>query len=445
MSLTRHLKIVLIGGGSYTWGPKLISDIALQEDLEGSEIVLEDINEKPLNLVYNLGKKIIEKTGKNFSLEKTIHLKDSLEGADFVILAIAVGGLNMVRHDIEIPLKYGVYQSAEMAVGPAGFLRALRHIPVVLNIGRQMEKSCPNAWLINYTNPMSVLCRTLIKETKIKTIGLCDELIGVLATLKRIFKVEDSEICMQIAGINHLSWFTQLKIKGEDGFSLLRRYFKECNLKEEVQKLDWGKVTPSQDNLLLKSELLKIFGYFPCVADREIADFFPYFLTEETQAGRKYGVKITTIEHRLKWKQEAEKLIKDTLEEKIPLEIKPSGETAAQIISNLAGYGQGIYLMNLPNEGQIANLPKEVIVETLGAVDGNGPHPFSVGDLPLAITGILHKHIMNQELIVEAGLKGDKNLALQALVNDPLISDWEKANKLLEELLQSTADYLPQF
>jgi len=439
------LKIVLIGGGSFQWGPRTIADIVLEKKLEGSRIVLHDINEEALDLVYNLGKKIIEKTNKNFFLEKTTSLRKALEGANFVILTISTGGLDMMRYDLEIPLKYGIYQSVGDTVGPGGLSRALRNIPVILNIGHQMEKLCPDAWMLNYTNPMSTLCRTLTKETKIKTIGLCHELFGVLRTLKRIFQAEDSEIFLQVGGINHLTWITQLRIKGEDGFSLLRRYIREHNLREEFEKLDWKTLNPFQDNNLLKFELFKVFGCLPAAGDRHLAEFFPYFLTEETRAGRDYGVKLTTIEDRLKLAEKMKQSIKDTLEGRVPLEVKPSGEKAAEIISNLAGYGRGIHIMNLPNKGQISNLPQDVIVETLAVADGNGVHPISIGNLPSAIAGILYRHIMNQELIVEAGVKGDKDLALQALVNDPLVRSWQKAKKILEELLQATADYLPQF
>ncbi|MCD6231416.1 alpha-glucosidase/alpha-galactosidase [Candidatus Aerophobetes bacterium] len=442
-----NLKIVLIGGGSYTWGPKIVTDIVLEKSLEGSEIILHDINEEALDLIYSLEKKVIEKTKKDFSLKKTTDLAEALKGADFVILTISTGGLDMMRHDLEIPLKYGIYQSVGDTVGPGGLSRALRNIPVVLNIGRQMEKLCPNAWMINYTNPMSTLCRTLTKYTRIKTIGLCHELFDVVHTLKRIFNVEDSEIYLQVGGINHFTWITQLRVKGKDGFLFLHQYLeeKEPELKKEVEKLDWEKFDPYQDNNLLKFELFKIFGCLPAAGDRHVAEFFPYFLTDETRAGREYGIKLTTIEDRLASRKEKEELIKNTLKGKTPLRIEPSFEKAAKIIVDLAGYGEGIHIMNLPNKGQISDLPQDVIVETLGVVNGSGVYPICVDNLPRSIIGILYRHIINQELIVEAGVKGDKNLALQALVNDPLVPSWEKAKKILDELLEATSDYLPQF
>ena len=160
------VKIVIIGGGSYAWGPLFIRDIATTPDLAGSTILLHDIDPGPLDLVYALGEKIIRAVpGDPFTLERTLDLDEALQGADFVILTITTGGLEAMRHDVEIPYKYDVFQPVGDTVGPGGLSRALRNIPVVVDIARRMEDLCPNAWLLNYSNPMTTLCRAVTRAT----------------------------------------------------------------------------------------------------------------------------------------------------------------------------------------------------------------------------------------------------------------------------------------
>lgn len=441
-------KITLIGGGSLQWTPKLLVDFVLTDELKGSHICLYDIDEKALSLMHCLGKRIIKEAKKDFHLTSTTSLEEALQDANYVILSISTGGLAAMRYDLEIPLKYGIYQSVGDTVGPGGLSRALRSIPVVVNICKKMESLCPNTWLINYTNPMSTLCRAINKTTRVKTIGLCHELLFVLRTLKQMFKAEkELDIQAKVAGINHFTWILQLKVKNKDGFPLLREYIEQEDkrLKKQIDTLDWESLDPFKDNNLLKFELFKIFGYLPAAGDRHIAEFFPYFLTERTHAGKKYGIKLTTIEDRLERVERARSKIQSIIDGKESMKLEHSEEKACDIIAVLTTGEQKIFMMNLPNRGQVTNLPSEVIVETPVLVDGNGIHPISVGELPPGILGLMFKHITNQEMIVEVALTGNKKLALQALVNDPLVRNWEDAPKILDEILQANADYLPQF
>jgi len=444
----KRRKITLIGGGSLQWTPKILVDFVLTDELKGYQICLHDIDEEALSLMHRLGKKIIREAKGNFHLISTTSLGEALQDADYVILSISTGGLDTMRYDLEIPLKYGIYQSVGDTVGPGGLSRALRNIPVVVGIAKKMEHLCPDAWLLNYTNPMSTLCRAINKTTRIKTVGLCHELLLVLRTLKEIFKVkEDSDIQVKTAGINHFSWILELKIKDKNGFPLLREYLEreEERLKKQVDSLDWQSLDPFKDNNLLKFELFKMFGCLPAEGDRHVAEFFPYFLTEKTSAGRKYRIKLTTIEDRLRVMERARKEIQSIIEEKQSIKLEHSGEKACDLISAIANGKESIFMMNLPNRGQIANLPSDVIVETPALANANGVHPVSVGELPPGILGLTLKHITNQEMIVEAALTGNKKLALQALVNDSLVKNWEDAAKMLDELLQANARYLPQF
>jgi alpha-galactosidase len=202
------------------------------------------------------------------------------------------------------------------------------------------------------------------------------------------------------------------------------------------------------DRAVIKSRLLGIYGALPAASDRHVAEFFPFFLTEAAERGWRYGVRLTSVEERYEWRAEDEAFIRAALDGGVdlaPFLEQTSGEAANQIIAAVTTHGSYTGIMNLPNRGQIANLPSDVVVETFGVVDATGAHGISVGALPPAIQAILARHVANQELIVQAALEGDRGLALQALLNDPLTRDLETAEAMLEEMLIANRQYLPQF
>jgi alpha-galactosidase len=443
------VKIVIVGGGSFAWGPKFIRDIVITPELAGSTLVLHDIDPIALDLVHALGQKIVQVAGAPFAIEQTPHLEEALAGAGFVILTITTGGLEAMRHDLEIPARYGVYQPVGDTVGPGGLARALRNIPVVVDIARRMEALCPDAWLLNYTNPMTTLCRAVTRETGIKTVGLCHELLGVRRKLQELWGVSASEIQATVAGINHLIWILDLRVRGEDAMPRLRELAEQViSTRGRVLGVADEKRSSLADRGMIKSRLLGVYGALPAAGDRHVAEFFPFFLTEAAEKGWRYGVRLTNVEERYEWRAEDEAFIRAALDDRVdlaPFLEQTSGEAANQIIAAVTAHGSYTGIMNLPNRGQIANLPPDVVVETFGVVDGTGAHGISIGALPPAIQAILARHVANQELIVEAALAGDRSLALQALLNDPLTRDLEAAEAMLEEMLIANKQYLPQF
>src|SRR3954451_8020402 len=216
-------RICFVGGGSYQWTPKLLTDIALTKDLSGT-IVLHDIAPEPMEVMQRLGQKIMAAAGADFVFETSSNLEEALKDAEFVIVTITTGRLEAMRKDRDIPLRYGIYQSVGDTVGPGGLSRAVRNIPVFLDIARTMENVCPDAWMLNLTNPLTALTRTVTKKTSIKAMGLCHELQGVRGGMIRMFGGDVEDFDMKVAGINHLIWLLDLKIKGRDGFELVREY-----------------------------------------------------------------------------------------------------------------------------------------------------------------------------------------------------------------------------
>jgi alpha-galactosidase len=436
-------RICIVGGGSYNWTPIILRDIAATRDLSGT-IVLHDLEPDALEDLRRLGSKIMSVAGADFAVEATTDLSEALRGAEFVIVTITTGGLEAMRHDLDIPRKYGIYQSVGDTVGPGGLSRALRNIPVMIAIGREMERVCPDAWLLNLTNPMTTLTRALNKVTKLKVIGLCHELFGVRSTLKEMFGATNDEIQMRVAGVNHLIWLLDLKIKRQDGFQMIRNYV-ASGRPIPVKATSGRLLKPFQDRWQVKLALFDAYGYLPAAGDRHVAEFFPFFLTEETHAGEDYGVLLTEIEHRYEVARMARASVLSWIDSADPLSVERSEEEVVDIIAAIAN-GRSLHtIVNLPNRGQIDNLPREAVVETMGMVGPTGAYGVSVGALPPGVLNTVHPHVVNQEMIVDAALAGDRSLALQALLNDPLVRDFRSAPRMLDELLQAHAKHLPQF
>lgn len=440
-------KIAIIGGGSYTWGPTFMRDIFATPELAGSTLVLHDIAQDRMDLVYALGQKMIQEFNLNFHLEKTLSLEEALQGTDFVILTITTGRLESMRPDLEIPAKYGIKQSVGDTTGPGGLARALRNIPVVAEIGRKVMEVCPNALFLNYTNPMTVLTRTLAMQG-VKVVGLCHEWIGVREKLAQIFNTQPENVTAKIAGVNHLTWVTDLWADGKGVWDEIPAITEKI-LNNEI-KVDEEDTSVFTDHAKVKSTLFKLYGALPAAGDRHVAEFFPHFINESTDWGADYALKLTSIEDRYELEAEAKTLIEAALRGDVPLVPfmqDMSTEAANKIIRAVTYSETYVGIMNLPNAGQIANLPHGAVVETYGVIDTTGAHATVYGEVPAGVQNILQKHILNQEMTVQAALNGDRVLALQVLLNDPLSSclTIPQAKHMLEEILEANRQYLSQF
>ena len=436
-------RICFVGGGSYNWMPKLLGDLALTRDLEGS-IVLHDLNPSALEDIQRYGRKAVSQAGTNFSIETTTDLERSLEGAEFVVVTITTGGLDTMAVDLGIPEKYGIYQSVGDTVGPGGLSRALRNVPVLVGIARAMERQCPNAWLLNLTNPLTVLTRVVgLTAPRLKAMGLCHELFGVRGGLMRMFDATVDDFEMRVAGVNHLIWLLEMTIRGQDGLQMVRDFVADGR-PLPIPDARGGWHEPFVDRWKLKLELFNVYGALPAAGDRHLAEFFSYFLTEATGKGEDYGVLLTTIADRQQQVAAARKDVQAAIQGELPA-LSRSSEATADIVSAVANGRSVRTIVNLPNTGQIDALPRGAVVETLAEITSAGAQPLTVGAVPPGVLSTLQPHVTNQEMIARAALEGDRSLALQALVNDPLVPNLQIARKLLDELLEAHAAYLPQF
>jgi alpha-galactosidase/6-phospho-beta-glucosidase family protein len=385
----------------------------------------------------------MDRAGARFRIETTPDLERGLDGAQFVVVTITTGGLPTMALDLDIPEKYGVYQSVGDTVGPGGLSRALRNVPVMVGIAQAMERRCPDAWMLNLTNPLTVLTRVVTMTTRIKAMGLCHELFGVRGGLMRILGGGVADFEMRVAGINHLIWLLDLTLKGQDALQLVRDFASEGrSLPLPPSRGEWHE--PFVDRWKLKLKLFELYGALPAAGDRHLAEFFPYFLTDATRQGADFGVQLTRISHRERQVEAAREAVHAAIAGELP-PLARSPEATADIVSAVANGRSVRTIVNLPNTGQIDNLPRGAVVETLAEITSAGAQPLTVGPLPPGVLSTLEPHVVNQEMIAQAALEGDRRLALQAMVNDPLVHDLEKARAILDGLLAAHEQYLPQF
>lgn len=425
------VKIVFVGGGSFHWGPQIMRDLIVSPDLQGSTLVLHDINHEAAETNRIIAQHLIKQAGADFTIEVVDDRRAALEGAGYVMIAIAVGGLEAWRLDMEIPDKHGVRQTIADTVGPGGLSRGLRTVPVLVDIAHDMEEICPDAWLLNVTNPMTTLTRAVHKHTSIPCIGLCHEIFHCLDDLAEMLDVPAGEIYFNAAGINHCAWMLEMKVRGEDGLDLIRRHWREHGLPKDT-------VCPI---------LFDIFGVLPVWRGRHLSEFFPHFLTPASGYGEKYGFldQMVTVKDRYASRKKGYERWLTMREGKNLPGLEMGDEPLAPIIAALEGGSPVTCAINWPNLGQLSDFPHEVVVETKGIVDHRGVSPIAAGALPTGVHGALTRHVDNQELIVEAAMTGDRQLALQAVVNDPLVNSVEGAEVMLDELLAAHKDYLPLF
>lgn len=435
------MKIAFVGGGSVQWTAGLVVDIVLTEALAGADLVLHDIDSDALDLLSRACKRIVTQLDGDIQITATTDRVMALRDADFVILCVSIGGLPAMRNDLEIPERYGVYQSVGDTVGPGGLARGLRHIPFAVKVAREMETLCPGAWLLNLTNPMTTICRSITRATTIRTIGLCHEVdIFRDRHLTSMFGVLADKFNMEVAGINHLPLILSMDVDGRNGIDLLKEWLECHDVFKFAGDHDDDIHNIFKDRLAVKLSLFEKLGVLFGAGDRHVAEFFSSFLNEESDRGGRYGVVLTTVDHREMLAAHRRTRI-EAFVDGAAEEMKMSNEQMAPVMAALSGGPPARCFVNIPNQGQISNLPIKVTVECVAEIDSLGVRPISVGELPYPAYSVVSSHVARQELIVEAALTGHRASALAALTTDPLLRDLETAGPMLDDLLAANASF----
>jgi 6-phospho-beta-glucosidase len=433
----KKLKIVTIGGGS-SYTPELIDGfIKRYDELPVTDYYLLDIEEgkEKLEIVGKLAQRMVKEAGIPMNIHLSLNREEALKDADFVTTQLRVGFLDARINDEKIPLKYGVL--GQETTGPGGFMKAQRTIPVLMDICRDMEKYCPDAWLINFTNPAGIVTEAITRHSNIKSIGICSGANSMLMDIAKAYEVEKKDVYARIMGLNHLIFADQIFIKGED------------NTDDFMAKLAQGSASNSLKNIPdigFSSRFAKALHMYP------ISYLKYFFLTREmVEAAQKdastkgtRGEQTREIEHRLF------ELYQDPHLSHKPKELEKRGgawysDTACSIISSIYNDKKEIHVVNTVNNGATPDLPDHVTLETNAMIDRNGAHPLAYGRLPVKIRGLIQSVKAYEELAVEAAITGDYSTALMALTINPLVPSATLAEKILDEYLEVNQRYLPQY
>ena len=406
----KQMKIAFVGGGSQTWAPTIIRDIIFKKGMERTDIefALLDVDAGRAGAVKGLfDVKFAEWKVDRAVINATTDSREALTGADFVIIAISTGRLPAMRHDLEIPERYGIYHTVGDTCGPGGWSRSLRNIPVFKAYAQQIKQFCPNAFVLNYTNPMGTLTKVLSEELgEHKVVGLCHGLFECYDVFKAIFNLDsEKEIRVRFGGLNHFFWILDINIKGADGYTLLREKPGRRNFAELISEIHKDRVGFSSDKWLA-GELYANYGLLPYVGDRHTCEFFSSYITNKQMMERFKLVRTTIVEREKMYAKAAKSIELRTCGEKAFAKT-PSRETAADILKAVAFNEEFIDVVNMTNTGQIENLPAGAVVETMGCVDGSGFAPLTTGALPESIKALCLPHAEVQIRTARAGLSGD--------------------------------------
>jgi alpha-galactosidase/6-phospho-beta-glucosidase family protein len=430
-------KIVIVGGGSNAWTPNIVKDMLLTPAIAGSEFVLYDLNKAASDLVATFLKKLEKKLRTGSTFVSTDSRARAFDGGDYFIVTISTGGLKAMAHDLAIPEEFGIYHTVGDTSGPGGWARTLRNFPVFLDLAAEINRRAPGAMVLNYTNPMTTLTSVLARTCAGPVVGLCHGVFENLAFLTRLYGLDsESEISVDYAGLNHFFWSPRVRARGKDvAADLLRRVRKQgfTALMREVYRDSMG----HSSNRELATALFDETGVMPYLGDRHTCEFFPCYITDRA-AMKRYKLVRTTIEERWQGFRQRDTRLKAMVAGEIPEGfLSRSRETAADIVSAHITGNAFIDVGNVPNIGQVPNLPYGTVLETAVRVDSNGFAPICFGDLPQPVLAFVEPYANVFDTTVEACFQEDRALALRALRMDPACSrlTGERVTELGERLI----------
>lgn len=454
------IKLAYIGGGSKQWARVFMNDLALTQGIEG-EIALYDIDVEAARRNAAIGEKINQHpatlTKWNYVVYENLH--QVLHGADFVALSILPGTFDEMQSDVHQPEKYGVYQSVGDTVGAGGVLRAMRTVPLYEDFGRAIKECCPNAWVINFTNPMSICVKTLYDVfPEIKAFGCCHEvfhaqnfLCCVVAETLGINRPDRLQLRTDASGINHFTWITEATFEGHDVLKMLPNFI-EKHFETGYCERTENPFEYQNDYFLcgnkVKMDLYRRYGVLGAAGDRHLAEFMNgawYLKNPETV--QKWGFALTPVSFRKK--QQAERIAQSIRlasgQEEVC--VSKSSEEAVELIKAICGLGKRISNVNVPNVGQMSNLPLGVIVETNCVFDTDEVRPIAAKPLPTAVANLVHQNAMNEETCFQGIKQRDFNVIFQSFVNQPTLSvlSVEQAKRLFVDMVLNTRKYLDEF
>ena len=458
-NIANNVKIAYIGGGSRGWARMLMSDLAKAEDMNGS-VALYDLDFEAAKCNEIIGNRFndLEGAKSKFTYTAVHTLAEALTGADFVVISILPGTFEEMASDLNTPEKYGIYQPVGDSTGPGGVIRALRSIPMFQEIARGVRDYCPDAWVINYTNPMTLCTAALYKEfPDIKAFGCCHEVFNtqnVLADAVRPHlpagtQVTRRDIKTNVVGVNHFTWLTSARYRNIDLYPIYREYIKDCkaNRVPVVMDENWMNRAFKNDHSV-KFDLFERYGIIAAAGDRHLAEFCEgsWYLNSPKEVIETWHFCLTTAEWRKTHLKELLEKTEKILSGEEELKIVETGEEGVLQMRALLGLEDLVTNVNIPNIGQIPNLPIGAVVETNASFRTDSVTPVMAGNVPTPIYNLISRIVGEQMTVLEAAFNRDLEMAFRAFVNDPLVRlDVATARKLFDEMVENTKEYLTEY
>lgn len=423
----KELKIGVIGSGS-TYAPELIDGfIKRRDELKVKQIVMMDINTERLEITGNLARRMIKRAGMDADIVLTTKRREALDGSDFVVTQVRVGLMEGRARDEKIPLDFGIL--GQETTGPGGFAMALRTIPVMLEIAREMEKLSPNGWMINFTNPSGLITEALTRYSRMQMIGLCNAPITYLMRFAKLYNVTIDRIYMDYFGLNHLSWIRKVYLDGNDITAEVTQRILDGNARDLL-------------GYPFNKQMVQALGLLP-------TGYLQYYYHRD-QIYEKQLKSGNRAEEVMKIDAELFQLYANPNVNEKPAILDQRGgawysDAACALINAISNDKKEIHIVNTCNNGALGGLPDDVVVEIPAMVNSAGPHPLVAGELPIGIRGLVQVVKAYEQLTVEAAVHGSREQALLALANHPLVPTVDIAEGLLHRILEANKEFLPQF
>jgi len=428
-------KITFIGAGSTVFAKNLLGDILSYPELAESEISLFDIDEQRLATSEVVAHRVAETLEAHPKITKTTDRREALDGADYAISMIQVGGYKpSTVVDFEIPKKYGLRQTIADTLGIGGIMRGLRTIPVLVDMCHDMEELCPDVTFLQYVNPMAMNCWAINRATKIKTVGLCHSVPGTAHELSRDIGIPLEEINYIVAGINHMAFYLKFERNGEDLYPLIRKVLAEGRVPE------WNRV---------RYEMFARLGYFVTESSEHFSEYVPWFIkADRPDLIEEFNIPLDEYIRRCEvqiadWEKQ-----RVALEGGASIEVRRSVEYGSTIIHSLETGNPSVIYGNVSNNGLIDNLPQDCCVEVPILVDKNGLQPTKVGKIPPQLAALMQTNINVQSLTVEAALTGKREHIYHAAMLDPHTAaqlSLEQIWSLVDDLIEAHGEWMPEY
>lgn len=447
--MNKQIKIVIIGAGSAIFTKTILSDLLAFQDVPIREIALVDINEEKLRVIHEMTELMAAQVGRKMKVSSSCTWRDVLDGADFVINTIGVGGAQIYQRDLQIADKYGVSESVGDIIGPTGIFRMLRAYPAIRRMVKDVEEICPDAYFFNYTNPMAPICLALSRESKVKIFGFCHSVQGTAKMLASYLDVDVSRVSYWCAGINHMAWYQQFKVDGEDAYPKLRQIAADPALIEAAARREkkYNGYVGSDFSDAVRFEIMKYFEYFNSESPFHMSEYTPYFRKNE-QMIKDWHVSIRWwLAHELGNDDYYDTLKKQVeVDRYVPMD---AGEEYAPKVIRATVTGRPFRAnLNVMNTGLISNIPSDCCVEVPCYADSEGIHPCYVGNLPNGVLGLNMSNISVHKLMADAAVEKKLKYIHEAVQLDPLTGaqcTLEQINALVNELIDNNAAYLKDF